>query len=104
MIDGGEVAGEEIGFCPVELFFEAFVLLRERGVRDGAAVGADIDRDFEPIELINGMIREGFVHICLQVAGGADLEEDIRLFEMTREGGVFDASDPMADAGRMEIV
>ena len=77
MVDGCEVAGEEVGFLPMELVGELCVLPVQGGGRDGPAVGADTDGDFELAEFVDRMVGEIRVHVGLQVADGADLQQDV---------------------------
>ena len=104
MIDGGEIGGEEIRFLPMKLIDDPPVLAGERRVGDGPAIRIDVQGNLCLIKAVHRMMGQVSVDICLQVAGRADLEENILLFEITQERRVFRASHAMADPGRVEVV
>jgi len=104
VVDGCEVGREEVGCCPVKLLFEQGIFPVQGGIRDGAAVGADAKGDFEFAEAVDGVVGQVGVHIGLEVAAGADFEQDVGFFQVAGQRRVFDASDAMADAGRVEVI
>ena len=103
MVEGLEVAGEEVLFCPVELGDEFRVFLIESRVGDGSPIRIDPYGYPLMIEPVDGMVREGGVDVGLEIAGGADLEMDMALPELSHQCCVFGATDAVADTGRMEV-
>ena len=79
------------------------VFFAEGCIGYGPAVCIDVERDFSFSQAIDRVVGQVGVHICLQIAGGADLEEDIVFTKVPEQGAVFAASYAMAYAGGMEI-
>lgn len=73
VVEGFEVAGEEVLFCPVELGGESRVFAIEGGVGDGSPIGIDTYGYSLTVEPVDRVVGEGGVNVCLQIAGGADL-------------------------------
>jgi hypothetical protein len=90
--------------APTEVLAEARVFLFKRHVGDGAGVSVDADGDAVVIKLVDAVLGVGGSCARLHVAAGADFEMDAMGAEMMDEGGIFDAADAVADAGRLEVL